>query len=492
VEDHLSDRTFSRLAKVFPNASHDTLKMTKKRVRSLAGFAPVRYNCCVNSCVCFVGPYEDLTECPNCKEARYSTNGKPRKYFDYLPVIPRLKAMLANSAHATKMRYRAEYVHEPGVVKDVFDGSHYQSLLNTTVPTDGAHPFFYFSDERDIALGLSTDGFAPFKRRDATCWPMILFNYNLPPELRFLKKYCIHIATIPGPKKPWDWDSFCWPLAQELIQLELGVKTYDTISQSIFLLHAYLILAFGDIPAVAQIMRMKGQNGISPCRICDIKGVRFESRTHYVPLRRDKIPGANPRQYDPSNLPIRTHKKLMEQAAEVEMAPNNVTHERLAKTYGIKGIPVLSSISSISFPSSFPFDFMHLIWENLIPNLIDFWTGTFKDLDHEGKGYVIEPHVWNEIGATTAACGATIPATFGAAVPNIATKQSQMNAEMCSNWTLFIAPVVLRGRFKKPQYYKHFMRLVELLKFCLSFEISDAMLNQIDKGFHQWVEEYEK
>ena len=492
MEDHLSDRTFSRLAKVFPNASHDTLKMTKKRVRSLAGFAPVRYNCCVNSCVCFVGPYEDLTECPNCKEARYSTNGKPRKYFDYLPVIPRLKAMLANSAHATKMRYRAEYVHEPGVVKDVFDGSHYQSLLNTTVPTDGAHPFFYFSDECDIALGLSTDGFAPFKRRDATCWPMILFNYNLPPELRFLKKYCIHIATIPGPKKPWDWDSFCWPLAQELIQLELGVKTYDMISQSIFLLHAYLILAFGDIPAVAQIMRMKGQNGISPCRICDIKGVRFESRTHYVPLQRDKIPGANPRQYDPSNLPIRTHKKLMEQAAEVEMAPNNVTHERLAKTYGIKGIPVLSSISSISFPSSFPFDFMHLIWENLIPNLIDFWTGTFKDLDHEGKDYVIEPHVWNEIGATTAACGAMIPATFGAAVPNIATKQSQMNAEMCSNWTLFIAPVVLRGRFKKPQYYKHFMRLVELLKFCLSFEISDAMLNQIDKGFHRWVEEYEK
>ena len=38
VEDHLSDRTFSRLSKVFPDASLDTLKMTKKRVRSLAGF----------------------------------------------------------------------------------------------------------------------------------------------------------------------------------------------------------------------------------------------------------------------------------------------------------------------------------------------------------------------------------------------------------------------------------------------------------------------
>ena len=352
--------------------------------------------------------------------------------------------------------------------------------------------FFFFSDECDIALGLSTDGFAPFKRRDTTCWPIILFNYNLPPEIRFLKGCCIRVGTVPGPKKPWDWDSFSWPLVEELIQLEVGVLAFDAISKSNFLLHAYLILAFGDIPAMSLIMRMKGQNGISPCRICEIKGVRFESRTHYVPLRRDNIPRADPLRYDPSHLPIRTHEKLMEQASEVEMAPNNVTHERLAKKYGIKGIPILSSISSISFPSSFPLDFMHLIWENLIPNLIEFWTGTFKDLDHEDKDYFIEPHIWNGIGAATAACAATIPAAFGAAVPNIAEKRFQMSAEMYSNWTLFIAPVVLRGRFKKPQYYKHFMRLVEILNLCLSFEISDAMLNQIDKGFCRWVEEYEK
>ena len=98
-----------------------------------------------------------------------------------------------------------------------------------------------------------------------TCWPIILFNYNLPPELCFQKKYFIHVATVLGPKKPWDWDSFFWPLVQELIQLELGIKTFDMISQSLFLLHAYLILAFGNIPAIALIMHMKGQNGISPC-----------------------------------------------------------------------------------------------------------------------------------------------------------------------------------------------------------------------------------
>jgi Transposase family tnp2 len=491
VEDHLTDRTFNRLSKVFPNNSHNTLKMTKKHVRFLSGFQPARYSCCINSCVCFVGPYEDLTKCPNCQEARYNVKGKPRKYFNYLPLIPRLRAMSVNSTHAKKMRYRANYVHEPGIIRDVFDSSHYQSLLNTIVPGDINHPFFYFSDERDIALGLSTDGFAPFKQRDKTCWPVILFNYNLSPEIRFQKKYCIHVGTVPGPKKPWDWDSFCWPLVQELIQLEIGVKAFDAINQATFLLHAYLILAFGDIPAMALIMRMKGQNGFSPCRTCNIKGVSI-SRTYYVPLRRDKIPGATPQQYNASDLPIRSHEEFLEQAHAVDMAPNNSMHEQLAKQYGIKGIPVLSSISSLSFPSSFPFDFMHLIWENLIPNLILFWTGEFKDLNHQGKSYVIAPHIWNTVGVATAACGATIPAAFGASVPNIATKQSQMTAEMYANWTLYIAPIVLRGRFEKPKYYTHFMRLVKLIELCLGFEIDEAMMNQIDEGFKSWVQGYEQ
>jgi len=399
--------------------------------------------------------------------------------------------MSANSTHAKKMRYRAEYVHKPGIIKDVFDGSHYRTLLDTFVPIDSSTPFFFFSDPRDIALGLSTDGFAPFKRRNKTCWPIILFNYNLPPEIRFQKKYCIHVGTVPGPKKPLDWDSFCWPLIQELIQLEIGIQAFDAIGMALFLLHAYLILAFGDIPAVSLIMRMKGQNGISPCRMCNIKGISVE-RIHYIPLQRDKIPGAIPLRYDASKPPLRTHEEFLRQADAVEMALTNTTREELAKEYGIKGRPVLSCTSALSFPSSFPFDFMHLIWENLIPNLVLFWTGNFKDLNHQGRGYVIETRIWKEIGAATEACHATIPAAFGASIPNIAVKGSVMTAEMWANWTLYVAPVVLCGRFKKDKYYKHFLKLVKLLKLCPLFEIDEAMLSEMKEGFKLWVQGYEK
>ncbi|XP_006459841.1 hypothetical protein AGABI2DRAFT_142250 [Agaricus bisporus var. bisporus H97] len=213
---------------------------------------------------------------------------------------------------------------------------------------------------------------------------------------------------------------------------------------------------------------------------------------YYVPLQRSQIPESDPPSYNLSQLPIREHDELMAQAKEVQDAPNQATSNRLAKQYGIKGVPILSSLSSISFPESFPFDFMHLIWENLIPNLILFWTASFKDLDHENQGYVLPPAVWRAIGANTATCKASIPSAFGAPIPNIALQQSQMTSEMYSNWTLFVAPILLYNKFPQRKYYQHFMKLVQLLKMCMEFEISEEMLDVIEGGFRAWVEDYKK
>ena len=95
-------------------------------------------------------------------------------------------------------------------------------------------PMWFFSDPRDIALGLSKDGFGPFKKRTKTAWPLIIFNYNHPPKERFKKENIISLGTIPGPKKPGDMDSFLWPLVQELLQLEIGVSAFDSIAQVSF------------------------------------------------------------------------------------------------------------------------------------------------------------------------------------------------------------------------------------------------------------------
>jgi hypothetical protein len=120
---------------------------------------------------------------------------------------------------------------------------------------------------------------------------------------------------------------------------------------------------------------------------------------------------------------------FMEQAKEVQYASTNVDYEDLATKYGVKGLLLLSTLSSLSFPVSFPYDVMHLIWANLISNLIGFWTGEFKNIFHDKEGYMLGLMVWEAIGEATTKAGKTIPVAFGARVPNIASEKVQMITE---------------------------------------------------------------
>jgi len=107
----------------------------------------------------------------------------------------------------------------------------------------------------------------------------------------------------------------------------------------------------------------------------------------------------------------------MVQAKSVESVPTLIQQEELAKAYGIKEVPLLSALGSLKFPQLFPYDFMHLIWENLIPNLILFWSSNYKGMD-KGQPYVLDPHIWQVIGATSAEASKTIPLSFSASIPN--------------------------------------------------------------------------
>jgi hypothetical protein len=88
----------------------------------------------------------------------HDAEGRPRKVFVYIPLIPRLVALFRHPHTATLMKYHDEYSHTPQTYDDVFDGSVYLDLLGKRVVTDGKElPHTYFSDPRDIAFGLSTD-----------------------------------------------------------------------------------------------------------------------------------------------------------------------------------------------------------------------------------------------------------------------------------------------------------------------------------------------
>lgn len=462
------------------------------RVRLLAGVEPELYDCCPgpNACMCFTGEHHELTRCLICNEPRFNSKGHPRRRFTYIPIIPRLQAAAASHSLAEVMQYRAQYKHEAGVVGDVFDGENYQCLQDSHITVHGevlkdsngmAKGTKYFEDSRDVALGLSTDGFTV---HGFTFWPLIIFLYNLPPTIRFLLENIFALGIIPG--KPVLMDTFLWPFLQELWKLALGVTAFDILSSQSFILRAFLILIFGDIPAIAMLMRMKGHNGISPCRACPIIA---------TPLRR----GNRATYYVVSTFgdnaewqTLRNHQAMVQQAEEVENAPTKKQAEILAKNYGIKGKSILLSIDSIRFPSSFPYDIMHLVWEGIVWTLIQLWTGDFKGIDEGKEEYQIDPKEWKKIGSETAASAKTIPSSFGPHLPNIADSLSNISADMRSFWVLFIGPVVLQNRFQHAKYFKHFINLVSLINICLQRKISQEEIDKLERGFEAWVKGYQE
>jgi hypothetical protein len=185
LKSHMTIKTFEMLPFAFPDASVSSFQTTSSRAAFLSGIQPVLHDCCPNSCLCLVGCYEGDQECHYCHTARYGPQGRARKKFAYVPLIPRLITLFKNRDITEKMKYRAHaHIHTPNAVNDIFDGDKYRLLLGKLVTVDGRQLHHnYFFDPRDIALGLSTDSFAPFRKRKQTAWPLIMFNYNLPPEI---------------------------------------------------------------------------------------------------------------------------------------------------------------------------------------------------------------------------------------------------------------------------------------------------------------------
>jgi hypothetical protein len=134
-----------------------------RRLHILSGLETRAYDCCVNSCCCYIGKHKDLTLCPYCNEPQLNSRNKPRRVYHYTPLIPQLRALFQNPKTVKKLRYRTtiEGEYTPDVIQDLFDGTHYRSLRTKQVSPDS--PYCFFDNPEDIALSLSTDGFTLFK-----------------------------------------------------------------------------------------------------------------------------------------------------------------------------------------------------------------------------------------------------------------------------------------------------------------------------------------
>lgn len=110
-----------------------------------------------------------LDQFPKCKTSLLNESGRAMRMFSYMPLIPRLRAVMSNRTYTTQLQYLSDEHAEtlrPGTIMNIFDELHYRSLFgDRVVVEDRTYSHNYFPDPHDIAVCFTTDSFASQKRK---------------------------------------------------------------------------------------------------------------------------------------------------------------------------------------------------------------------------------------------------------------------------------------------------------------------------------------
>jgi len=484
-------RAFDQMRYAFQHKMQiSSLYVITHKMAIISGITPVWYDCCPNSCVAYTGDHRDKQQCPKCSEPRYTQRQQPRRMFCYVPFIPRLQKFFSNPKIIEQLSYRHTYKPNADHISDVFDGEHYHNLQKKIVTIDGISlDHTYFSGEHDIAFSVCLDSYLLYKRRRSgpSAMPILLQLYNFPPDIRTHLSRLLCLGVIPGPQAPKDLESFLLPFEDECILLAKGVPTYHCIQESVFSLHAYDLFPQGDIIAIEKLLKIKGHNGFSPCRSCNIQGVRApNARIYYVPLMEPNETAT----WDAEKLPLRKHEDWAKVTSDIACWKTKKKKNEIAMSNGIKGMPSIGRVGSIDYARGVPWDFMHLLFENVIKNLVNLWMGKFKNLNDGTEDYIIPEKIWEEIGKETTSAIKNIPAAFVRSLGNIIKEQAIFTAEGWAFWFMYLAPILLKGRLHQ-KFYKHFLELVDILKTCMKYSLSHIEVDNMERQIISWVETYE-
>lgn len=328
------------------------------------------------ACMLFRGPVDSLLDrCAKCGTARYRKVGKskiPCKVLRHFPLIPRLQRMFSTPLQASFMTAHARLASTDDAMRGAYD-SHQWKFINWRWWHDFA------KEDRNLRLGLATDGVNPFsiKRSTHSTWPVLIFNYNLPPWLATKKHFVILSLIIPGKRSVTGecFDTYLQPLVEELQLLwSEGVRTEDAAAykgSSSFIMKAMLMWTSHDFPAYGLVAGCvtKGYKG---CPICGKNTISRRS----VALKKN-VYDSQYRRWLPEGHPWRTNGAAFNGEVELRGPPEPIQVAEIlrwgqlreaftlrggipkvedpARTFGIKRVSALYSLPywSVSSLNSF-------------------------------------------------------------------------------------------------------------------------------------------
>lgn len=301
-----------------PNSLPTSQYLAMKYIQQM-GVSYVPIHACQNGCCLFRKELQDAKACPKCNTLRYIRNSstRPVKVLRHFPLIPRLLRMFRCKRLAELNKWHATREKTGEKVECVPDSKAWKHI-NKLYPE-------FASSERNIRFGLALDGVNPFSNQSLShsTWPILLFNYNLPPWL-VTKQFFIMLALlIPGKESVTseNIDIYMAPLIEELQILWDGVHAVDVSASENrrhFRMSGMLIWCIHDFPAygLASGQVTKGYRGCPECG-------------PHVTTRRSAALGKNiylgHRRYLRLNHPYRRMKRAFDGHEELRPPPRNLS-----------------------------------------------------------------------------------------------------------------------------------------------------------------------
>lgn len=229
--------------------------------------------------------------------------------------------MFNNVEHAQNLLWHSEKRIDDGMLRHPADAAQWKSF-------DAEYPNFS-ADPRNLRLGLASDGMNPFGNLSSrySVWPVILVNYNLPPELCMKRKFMMLTLLISGPKQPGnDIDVYLAPLVDDLKLLwEEGIEIKDAHRGELFNLRAMLMWTINDFPAYGNLSGYSVKSKIG-CPIC------MKDTTNHRLKHGRKTVFLGHRRFLPRNHPYRKLKQAFDGNTEERPPPRVLSGNNLSRT----------------------------------------------------------------------------------------------------------------------------------------------------------------
>jgi hypothetical protein len=232
------------------------------------------------------------------------------------------------SKTAKEMRWHEEERSKDGKLRHPADGQAWKDF-------DRLHPDFA-SESRNVRLGLSSDGFNPFRTMSIShsTWPVMMVVSNYPPWLSMKSEYTMLSLLILGPQSPGNnIDVYLQPLIEELKELwELGVDACDASKNQTFKFRAALLWTISDYPGYVMLSGWSTK-GKKACACCNDK-----TESQYL-RNSKKICYMGHRVFLPMNHAWRYNKRSFNGSEELRSAPPMLKGTEIVKK--LKNIKII-------------------------------------------------------------------------------------------------------------------------------------------------------